>query len=72
MDVDVALDRLAADPSAPLDVAELALHLARDEHPDLNIAYYLDCLTDLGRQAHGAHVRRLGTTRRRAEPIPVR
>jgi regulator of sirC expression with transglutaminase-like and TPR domain len=51
MDVDVALGQLTADPSANLDVAELALLLARDEHPDLNIADYLNSLTDLGHQA---------------------
>src|SRR5580698_7250480 len=51
MDLDAALDQLAADPSAPLDVAELALHLARDEYPDLDIADYLNRLADLADQA---------------------
>jgi regulator of sirC expression with transglutaminase-like and TPR domain len=51
MELDSALDRLAADPSAPTDVAELALLLARDEHSDLDFADYLARLDDLGCQA---------------------
>jgi regulator of sirC expression with transglutaminase-like and TPR domain len=50
MHLDAALDRLAADPSAPLDVAELALHLARDEYPDLNVADQLARLAALAGQ----------------------
>ncbi len=37
MNLDHALKLLARDPRAPLDVAELALHLARDEYPDLDV-----------------------------------
>jgi regulator of sirC expression with transglutaminase-like and TPR domain len=51
MDLDAALDRLAADPSAPMDVAELALHLARDEFPDLDVSGYLAQLDELACQA---------------------
>lgn len=51
MDLDAALDSLAADPSAPLDVAELSLHLARDEFPDLDVADYLNRLANLAQQA---------------------
>jgi regulator of sirC expression with transglutaminase-like and TPR domain len=51
MDLDAALDRLASDPSAPLDAAELALLVARDEYPDLDLAAYAVQLDDLARQA---------------------
>jgi regulator of sirC expression with transglutaminase-like and TPR domain len=37
MDLDAALDLLAREPEAPLDLVELALHLARDEYPDLDV-----------------------------------
>jgi regulator of sirC expression with transglutaminase-like and TPR domain len=52
MDLDAALDRLAADPSAPVDVAGVALLLAVDEYPDLDYAAYLARLDDLACQAH--------------------
>jgi regulator of sirC expression with transglutaminase-like and TPR domain len=58
MDLDAALDRLADDPSAAVDVTELALHLARDEYADADVADYLDRLDDLACQAH-PHVARL-------------
>ncbi len=51
MDMDAALDRLAAEPSAPEDVAEIALLLARDEYPDLDVRADLARLADLGCQA---------------------
>jgi regulator of sirC expression with transglutaminase-like and TPR domain len=51
MDLDASLDRLADDPSAPLDAAELALHLARDEYADLDVAAYLARLDELAQQA---------------------
>src|SRR5436305_12883835 len=51
MDLDAALDRLATDPSAPLDVAELALRLAEDESPGLDVPAYLARLDDLAAQA---------------------
>jgi regulator of sirC expression with transglutaminase-like and TPR domain len=37
MDLNAALASLAQDRSASLDVAELALHLARDEYPDVDV-----------------------------------
>jgi regulator of sirC expression with transglutaminase-like and TPR domain len=51
MDLDAALDRLAADPSASMDVAEVALLLAHDEYPDLDIPAALVRLADLACQA---------------------
>src|SRR5207253_3074376 len=56
MTFDEALQRLAADPQAPLDVAELALLLARDEYPDLDVEAALGELTAMGREAR-AYVR---------------
>ena len=50
MDLDAALEQLANAPSAPLDPAELALLLARDEYPDLNVAAYLGQFDRLGAQ----------------------
>jgi regulator of sirC expression with transglutaminase-like and TPR domain len=50
MNLDAALDRLADDPTAPIDVAVVALHLARDEYPDLDIPAYLERLEALARQ----------------------
>jgi regulator of sirC expression with transglutaminase-like and TPR domain len=47
MNLDAALDLLADDPTAPLDVAELALHLAADEYPTLDVDHYLQRLDDL-------------------------
>ena len=47
MDLPAVLDRLAADPRGPVDLADLALHLARDEYPDLDIPKYLGRLDDL-------------------------
>ena len=52
MDLDATLARLAADPFAPVDLAELALHLAGDEYPHLDIPEYLsriDALADAAR-----------------------
>ena len=49
MDLDATLAALAADPAAPVDLAELALRLARDEYPDLDVSDYLvrlDALAD--------------------------
>jgi regulator of sirC expression with transglutaminase-like and TPR domain len=49
--VDTALAHLSLDPTAPLDLAELALHLARDEYPTLDIEA---CLSELAGMAHEA------------------
>jgi regulator of sirC expression with transglutaminase-like and TPR domain len=50
MDLDVTLHRLAADPTAALDVAEVALALARDEYPDLDSEAYLSELASMARE----------------------
>ena len=47
MDLDATLAALVADPFHPVDLAELALHLARDEYPDLDIPVYLSRLDAL-------------------------
>src|SRR5262249_41395338 len=51
MDVDAALTLLAKDATAPLDLAEMALCLARDEYPDLDVEAHL---AELGGMAHEA------------------
>ncbi len=50
MDLDAALDELANVPSATPNVAELALLLARDEYPGLDVAAYLGQLNGLAEQ----------------------
>ena len=57
MNLDEALPRLAADPEAPLDLAELALRLARDEYPALDVEAYL------GERDQASHARRGPTPR---------
>jgi regulator of sirC expression with transglutaminase-like and TPR domain len=47
MKLDATLAALAADPRVPVDLAELALHLARDEYPDLDVPAYLARLAAL-------------------------
>jgi regulator of sirC expression with transglutaminase-like and TPR domain len=51
MDLDITLDQLAQNPTAPLDVAEVALQLARDEFPNLDVEAYL---SELDAMAHEA------------------
>jgi regulator of sirC expression with transglutaminase-like and TPR domain len=51
MDLDTALVQLAHDAGAPLDLAELALELARDEYPDLDAEAYLGQLTGMAHEA---------------------
>jgi regulator of sirC expression with transglutaminase-like and TPR domain len=46
-----ALARLGREPAAPLDLAEVALHLARDEHPDLDVDAYLGELDAMAHEA---------------------
>jgi regulator of sirC expression with transglutaminase-like and TPR domain len=50
MNLDAALSLLAHDPTAPLDLAELALTLARDEHPHLDVEAYLAELDAMARE----------------------
>ena len=51
MNLDAALDLLSKEPQAPLDVAELALWLARDEYPSLDVEA---ALAELNALAHDA------------------
>jgi regulator of sirC expression with transglutaminase-like and TPR domain len=51
MQLDAALKSLARDPAAPLDLAEIALRLARDEYPDLDVEAHLNELNALAREA---------------------
>jgi regulator of sirC expression with transglutaminase-like and TPR domain len=51
MDLDATLGLLAHTPDAPVDVAELALQLARDEYPDLDVEAYLAELEAMAREA---------------------
>ncbi|MFL5329621.1 MAG: SirB1 family protein [Gemmataceae bacterium] len=46
MEVDATLECLARNPATECDLAELALHLARDEFPDLDVAIYLAAIED--------------------------
>jgi regulator of sirC expression with transglutaminase-like and TPR domain len=50
MNLDLALATLAADPAAPLDVAEVALMLARDEYPALDVESELADLSAMARE----------------------
>ncbi len=58
MNLDKALDLLALDPAAPLDVAELALLVARDEYPTLDVEAEL---AELDAMAHELRPRLCGT-----------
>ncbi|HEV3258200.1 MAG TPA: transglutaminase-like domain-containing protein [Gemmataceae bacterium] len=51
MDLDTTLDLLAFDPAASLDPAEIALHLARDEYPELDVEAYLSELAGMAHEA---------------------
>jgi regulator of sirC expression with transglutaminase-like and TPR domain len=51
MELDAALAHLAKDLAAPLDIAELALHLARDEYPDVDVEAYLCELAGMAHEA---------------------
>jgi regulator of sirC expression with transglutaminase-like and TPR domain len=56
MNLDDALGQLALDPATPLDVGELALCLARDEYPHLDVEGYLSELAGMAHEA-GSYVR---------------
>jgi regulator of sirC expression with transglutaminase-like and TPR domain len=51
MKLDAVLTQLAHDPAAPFDLAELALHLARDEFTDLDVGAYLSELDGMAHEA---------------------
>jgi regulator of sirC expression with transglutaminase-like and TPR domain len=51
MNLDAALELLSRDPAAPLDVAELALRLAADEYPALDVDAYLGELAGMAHEA---------------------
>jgi regulator of sirC expression with transglutaminase-like and TPR domain len=48
--LDDALTRLGRDPAAPIDLAEIALHLARDEYPSLDVEGHLAELAVMARE----------------------
>jgi regulator of sirC expression with transglutaminase-like and TPR domain len=54
MDVDAALTLLSHDPAAPLDLAELALRLACDEYPSLDVEGYLAEIDAMAREVRQA------------------
>jgi regulator of sirC expression with transglutaminase-like and TPR domain len=51
MTPDSALSILSQNPAAPLDLAELALSLARDEYPGLDVEGYLSEIDGMAREA---------------------
>lgn len=51
MNVTTMLQLLAREPAAPLDGAEVALQLARDEYPDLDIEAYLSEIQSMSHEA---------------------
>lgn len=51
MNLDEVLPQLARDPSASFDVAEVALQLARDEYPRLDVEAYLAEIAALAHEA---------------------
>ncbi len=51
MNLDMALPLLSHTPDAPLDLAELALLLARDEYPALDVEAYLSELDGMAHEA---------------------
>jgi regulator of sirC expression with transglutaminase-like and TPR domain len=56
MNLDMALTLLSHTPDAPLDLAELALSLARDEYPALDVEAYLSELDGMAHEAR-SHLR---------------
>jgi regulator of sirC expression with transglutaminase-like and TPR domain len=49
--LDSLLEQLAQDPAADVDLAAVALYLAADEYPDLDVPIYLERLADLADRA---------------------
>ncbi len=66
MNLDAALEQLSRDPNAPFDLAELALALARDEYPSLDIEAHLNELAGMAHEA-GRFVR--GSRRQQVEGL---
>lgn len=56
MNLDLALSLLSQTPDPPLDLAELALLLARDEYPALDVEAYLSELDGMAHEVRG-HLR---------------
>ncbi len=50
MDLTATLEMLAAEPAAPVDLAEVALHIAGDEYPNLDPEDYLKQLDGLAHE----------------------
>ena len=61
MNLDAALTLLAHEPAAPLDLAELALALAHNQYPDLDVEAYLG---ELEAMAHEIRPRLAAASRR--------
>src|SRR6185369_1512778 len=51
MDLNAALNTLFMEVDPPLDLAEIALHLARDEYPSIDVEGYLAELDAMAREA---------------------
>jgi len=51
MDLDATLNLLASKPEISVDLAEMALQLARDEYPDLDVEAYLSHLTAMAHES---------------------
>jgi regulator of sirC expression with transglutaminase-like and TPR domain len=66
MNLNAALTLLARDPAAPLDLAELALSLAQDEYPQLDVEA---CLSELSAMAHEARSYVRGALPKRVEGL---
>jgi regulator of sirC expression with transglutaminase-like and TPR domain len=66
MNLETALTLLAGDPSAPLDLAELCLLLARDEYPNLDVEAYV---SELAGMAHEARPHLRGSFRKRVSGL---
>jgi regulator of sirC expression with transglutaminase-like and TPR domain len=66
MNLDAALSLLAHNPTAPFDLAEVALEIARDEYPDLDVEASLG---ELGAMAHEARAYVRGSLRARVDGL---
>jgi regulator of sirC expression with transglutaminase-like and TPR domain len=51
MNLDATLNLLASEPETSVDLAEVALHLARDEYPDVDVEAYLSQLAAMAHEA---------------------